>query len=101
MLGAPQLRSGSAQLPGLLAQPDVTGLAGPLHLHGTDGPGKWQADLGARAGGTAGARPAVADTTIEGTRSDLLLWLTNRGPAPSIRVAGQPSVAAAWAQLRR
>jgi uncharacterized protein (TIGR03083 family) len=88
-------------LPGLLAQPHVAGLAGTMRLGATDGPGEWQADLSARAGSVADARPSPADTTVQGTRSDLLLWLTNRGPAPSIRVAGQPSMAAAWAQLRR
>jgi uncharacterized protein (TIGR03083 family) len=86
-------------LPGLLAQPDVTGLAGTLCLHATDGPGDWLFDLSARAVAQAG--PATADATVQGTRSDLLLWLTNREPAASITVAGRPGVAAAWAQLRR
>jgi uncharacterized protein (TIGR03083 family) len=88
-------------LPGLLAQPGVTGLAGTLHLHATDGPGEWQADLSAPAAAAAGTRPAGADTTIAGTRSDLLLWLANRGPLASIKVAGHESTAAAWTQLRR
>jgi uncharacterized protein (TIGR03083 family) len=88
-------------LPGLLAQPGVTGLADTLHLHATDGPGEWQADLGARTADAADTRPANADTTVQGTRSDLLLWLTNRGPTPTIRVTGRESTAAAWTQLRR
>ena len=28
-------------LPGLLAQPEVGGLTGTLHLHATDGPSQW------------------------------------------------------------
>jgi hypothetical protein len=88
-------------LPGLLTQPGVTGLAGTLHLHVTDGPGDWQADLGASTADDADTRPADTDSTIQGTRSDLLLWLTNRGSTPSIRGAGRESTAAAWTQLRR
>jgi uncharacterized protein (TIGR03083 family) len=88
-------------LPGLLTQPGVTGLAGTLHLDATDEPGDWQADLGADSADDSDTRPADTDTTIQGTRSDLLLWLTNRGPAPSITVAGRESTAAAWTQLRR
>jgi hypothetical protein len=88
-------------LPGLLTQPGVTGLAGTLHLDATDEPGDWQADLGADTADDSDTRPADTDTTIQGTRSDLLLWLTNRGPAPSITVAGRESTAAAWTQLRR
>lgn len=94
-------------LPGLLAQPGVTGLVGTLHLHATDGhlhatdgPAKWTADLSTRAEGIATEHDAAA-TTVQGTRSDLLLWLTNREPAASIAVTGRKSVAAAWSQLRR
>jgi uncharacterized protein (TIGR03083 family) len=87
-------------LPGLLAQPGVGGLTGTVHLHATDGPSEWLVDLDAR---DADAEPghAEADTAIRGTESDLLLWLTNRFPTPSIEVLGQPAFAAAWTQLRR
>jgi len=88
-------------LPGLLVRPNVSDLSGTLHLCGTDGPSEWWVDLGARAEATAGARHAAADTTIQGARSDLLLWLTNREPSPSIRIAGRESLATAWTQLRR
>jgi uncharacterized protein (TIGR03083 family) len=88
-------------LPGLLAQPGVGGLAGTLRLHATDGPGEWRVDLDARAGTVAIPGHAEADTAVRGTGSDLLLWLTNRAPTPSIEVLGQPGVAAAWSQLRR
>jgi len=89
-------------LPGmLLAQPEASGLAGVLRLQGTDGPGDWWFDLSARTVVAAGTRPASADTTVRGTRSDVLLWLANRAPTPSIRVTGRPDVAGAWLQLCR
>jgi uncharacterized protein (TIGR03083 family) len=88
-------------LPGLLAQPGVEGLTGTLHLHTTDGPSEWWADLDARAGAVAVRRHANADTAVWGTESDLLLWLTNRAPTPTIEVLGRCDLAARWAQLRR
>jgi len=88
-------------LPGLLARPEVNGLAGTLHLHATDGPSEWWIDLDARRDAIAIPGHAKADTAIRGTESDLLLWLTNRGPAAGIEVLGQPAIAAGWAQLRR
>jgi uncharacterized protein (TIGR03083 family) len=88
-------------LPGLLAQPGVGGLTGTLHLHATDGPSEWWVDLDARGGADAVPGHAKADTAVRGTESDLLLWLTNRGPTPSVEVLGRRDVAAGWAQLRR
>ena len=35
------------------------------------------------------------------TESDLLLWLTNRSPVPSVEILGHRDVAASWTQLRR
>ena len=87
-------------LPGLLAQPDASGLAGTLHLHATDGPSEWWVDLDARADAAVTGH-ARADTAVQGTESDLLLWLTNREPVPSIEVHGQHETAAHWTQLRR
>lgn len=88
-------------LPGLLAQPEVDGLTGTLHLHATDGPSEWWVDLDARADATAVPGHAKTDTAIRGTESDLLLWLTNRAPTLTAQVLGQRDVAADWAQLRR
>jgi uncharacterized protein (TIGR03083 family) len=88
-------------LPGLLAQPAVSGLTGTLHLHATDGPSEWWVDLDTRADATAVPGPARTDTAVRGTGSDLLLWLTNRGPVPGIEVLGRRDVAASWSQLRR
>ena len=64
-------------LPGLLAQGSIEGLGGTLSLHATDGPLEWRTDLDADT--ETIPRHAEADTTVRGTRSDLLLWLTNRG----------------------
>ena len=88
-------------LPGLLAQPEVGGLTGTLHLHATDGPSQWRVDLDAHAEAAAVPGHARTDTAVRGTQSDLLLWLTNRGPVPGIEVLGRQDVAARWAQLRR
>lgn len=86
-------------LPGLLASETVTGIQGTLHLHATDGPSEWWIDLD--AGGTAIPEHAKADTAIRGTRSDLLLWLTNRDPSDSLEVLGDRAILARWGRLRR
>ena len=86
-------------LPGLLARAVGGELKGTLHLHATDGPVEWWMDLD--AGGAAMPQHAKADTAIRGTRSDLLLWLTNRSATGSVEILGQPEIADHWQQLRR
>ncbi|HEY3843936.1 MAG TPA: maleylpyruvate isomerase family mycothiol-dependent enzyme [Acidimicrobiales bacterium] len=86
-------------LPGLLAREGVEGLGGTLHLHGSDGPAEWWIDLDTQ--GSVLPDYPEADTTVRGTRSDLLLWLTNRGPLETIEVSGTPLVPDGWHQLRR
>jgi len=88
-------------LPGLLAQPGISGLTGTLHLHTTDGPGQWWVNLDPGADAVPAPGHTIADTTVRGTGSGLLLWLTNRGPVPDIEVLGRPETAASWVQLRR
>ena len=73
-------------LPGLLAPEDLEGITGTLHLHAVDGPTEWWIDLD--DGGKAVAKHAKADTAIRGTRSDLLLWLNNRGRLETLKVLG-------------
>jgi hypothetical protein len=85
-------------LPGLLAQDDLSGLAGTVHLHAIDEPVEWLLDLDAR---TARAEHIKADTAIRGTASDLLLWLNNRGPLPELQVLGNAGIVDGWFQLRR
>lgn len=86
-------------LPGLLSQEATGELSGTLHLHATDGPTEWWIDLD--AAGTAVSRHAKADTAIRGTRSDLLLWLTNRSPSGSAEAIGRQELLDRWKQLRR
>ena len=86
-------------LPGLLGQEGIEGLNGTLHLEGTDGTADWWIDLDAP--GSAIAQQSKADTSIRATRSDLLLWLTNRGPLDSIEVSGSRELPDHWHVLRR
>jgi uncharacterized protein (TIGR03083 family) len=86
-------------LPGLLGQDGVDGPSGTLHLHATDGPAEWWIDLD--AAGPAVSRHAKADTAIRGTRSDLLLWLNNRGSPGALEILGPQKVLDEWKQLRR
>jgi uncharacterized protein (TIGR03083 family) len=85
-------------LPGLVAEEGIEGLDGTLHLHATDGPVEWWLDLDA---GRALPEHAKADSAVRGTRSDLLLWLTNRGPLGSLDVIGNREILDRWPQLRR
>lgn len=86
-------------LPGLLGQEAIEELSGTLHLHATDGPAEWWIDLD--AAGTAVRQHAKADMAVRGTRSDLLLWLTNRGSPDALDVAGRQENLGRWRQLRR
>lgn len=96
-------------LPGLLAQEDLEGFTGSLHLAAIDGSTEWRIDLDddgkvipthAGAGTEAGAEAGTeAGTTIRGTRSDLLLWLNNRGPLETLEVSGNQKILDRWGQL--
>jgi len=46
-------------------------------------------------------RTAKADTTVRGTRSDLLLWLANRGTPDVLDVSGRSGLLERWVELRR
>lgn len=79
-------------LPGLLAQPIADRPSGTLRLQATDVVSDRCLDLdeaGAEASGGGDA-----DTTVRGTASDLLLWLTNRTTAAIDALDG-------WAQFKR
>lgn len=86
-------------LPGLLSAEAAATPGGTLHLHATDGPTQWWVDLG--AGGTAVAEHRRADTTIRATRSDLLLWLTNRCTPEALDIVGRHEILDRWQQLSR
>jgi uncharacterized protein (TIGR03083 family) len=88
-------------LPALLKQEDLVGITGTLHLHAVDGPTEWFIDLD--VGGTSSTEPLAdhgpADTSVSGTRSDLLLWLLNRGPLQSLEVSGDRKLLERWGQI--
>jgi uncharacterized protein (TIGR03083 family) len=88
-------------LPGLLAQPGLDGLTGSLHLHATDGASEWWINLDDKELAVAIPGHRKADTAIRATRSDLLLWLTNRQQPGALEISGPAEVAARWLQLRR
>lgn len=85
-------------LPGLLTRTDTLDLTGTPHLHATDGALEWFLDLDTP--GSATQRHRKADTAIRGTRSDLLLWLTNRNPS-NLDVMGSSDPATRWGELKR
>jgi uncharacterized protein (TIGR03083 family) len=86
-------------LPGMLAQDDIEGLDGSLHLHATDAPLEWLLNLDAP--GLVLPEQTAADTEIRGTRSDLLLWLTNRKPSDVLDSRGNRRIVDRWQHLRR
>ncbi|HEY3977333.1 MAG TPA: maleylpyruvate isomerase family mycothiol-dependent enzyme [Streptosporangiaceae bacterium] len=88
-------------LPGLLTQPGLEGLTGSLHLHATDGASEWWVSLDDKERAVAVPGHRKADTAIRATRSDLLLWLTNRQQPGALEISGSPEAAARWVQLRR
>ncbi len=88
-------------LPGLLSRPGIAGLTGSLHLHATDGTSEWWVNLDDRDRAVAAAGHRRADTAIRATRSDLLLWLTNRQGPAVLDIRGPTDVATQWIQLRR
>ncbi len=85
-------------LPNMLAKAGAVDLAGTVHLHATDGPLEWFIDLD--NGGAATPQHRKADTAIRGTRSDLLLWLTNRRPQ-DLEVLGSLETSTRWVELMR
>jgi uncharacterized protein (TIGR03083 family) len=84
-------------LPGLLAQPTDQHPTGTLHLHVIDTAVDRWLDLADR-GREIAALPQ-ADTTVRGTASGVLLWLTNRH-ADAV-VEGDLGLLDAWTTLRR
>jgi len=88
-------------LPGLVAKQAGEGAdsGGTFHLHAVDGPTEWWINLD--DGAPAVRQHAKADSALQGTRSDLLLWLTNRGPLKSLAFFGDEKVVERWKQFRR
>lgn len=85
-------------LPGLVARALPTDVAGTLHLHATDATVEWFIDLAEP--GSATPEHRKGDTAVRGARSDLLLWLTNRG-ASNLDVVGSDDALTRWVELKR
>jgi uncharacterized protein (TIGR03083 family) len=64
-----------------------------IHLHRTDGDGEWLLQIDASATLTRGH--AKGDLAVQGTGTDLLLWLNNR--TANVSLFGDTALADAWA----
>lgn len=71
---------------------------GTLHLQTTDGGEEYWLDLD--HSGVTREDLTAASTSIRGTASDLLLWMTNRRPV-HVEVRGDGDAFTRWAQLKR
>ena len=80
-----------------------SGLAGILHLEATDSDARWTAkmtpDSIAVTRGPNGAR--IADVTLRGKASDLLLVLYNRADIDSVDVTGDEELIRSWREQVR
>ena len=85
-------------LPGLLAQQSADMLTGTLHLQPMDGAENYWLDLD--GGGATRQELTTATTSIRGTASDILLWMTNRDPVHA-DVHGEGGAFTNWRQLHR
>jgi uncharacterized protein (TIGR03083 family) len=79
---------------------DLTGVAGTLHLHATDGDGEWFIDPTADALAWERAH-TKADVAVRGTTSDLLLVLWGRLPTETVDVLGDRAVFDRWRAATR
>jgi len=85
-------------VPGLLAREGTGVQSGTIHFHATDGTSEWWIDLG--GGEPAAPEHKKADAAVRGTRSDILLWMMNRGQSESLELLGDRTVLDGWARLR-
>jgi uncharacterized protein (TIGR03083 family) len=97
-------------LPGLLEQAQTSDLHGVIDLRAVDATQHWRLDLDssdARRVSESGTAPDTGSvtranhTSVAGTRSQLLLWLTNRCPIEELTTHGDLGVLRAWRRLRR
>jgi uncharacterized protein (TIGR03083 family) len=86
-------------LPGMLAQPLADRPRGRLRLHMTYPPADRWVDLDDPAADASDAGEAAA-TTLRGSASNVLLWLTNRH-TDALEVQGDRGLLDAWTALRR
>lgn len=79
---------------------DVTGVAGTLHLHATDGDGEWFMDP-TGDGLTWERSHTKADVAVRGATSDLLLVLWGRQGTEVVEVLGDEAVLDRWCTATR
>ena len=78
---------------------DLSGVAGTIHLHATDGDGEWSIET---ADGLAWSRShQKADVAVRGATSDLLLLLWGRVSPEHLEVLGDDAVLARWSAATR
>jgi uncharacterized protein (TIGR03083 family) len=89
---------------GLVARAKGAQPRGRVGLAASNGSMRWSVDLGAAsaASGGGGSVSSAGVTQVEGSASDLLLWLWNRLPRPleCLIVTGDPGVVEGWHSLR-
>lgn len=85
-------------VPGLLAREGTGDRSGTIHFHATDGTSEWWIDLG--SGEPALPQHGQAEAAVRGSRSDILLWIMNRGSSDSLELLGDRIVLDRWAHLR-
>ena len=83
--------------PGSDERADLLALGSTLHLCAVDAPVAWWLDL--YVPGLAFSEQVKADNAVRGTRSDLLLWLANRGPNERLSTTIDPMRPAGQAAL--
>jgi uncharacterized protein (TIGR03083 family) len=79
---------------------DLSGLAGTLHLHATDGGGEWFMDT-TGDGLTWERSHTKADVAVRGATSDLLLVLWGRKGTDALEVLGDAAVFDRWRSATR
>jgi uncharacterized protein (TIGR03083 family) len=89
------------QLPRLLARAPVEGLHGTFHLHATDAPGEWSLDFSQPS--LTRREHSKADSAVRGPAGGLFRWIWNRQTPEEagLEVFGDPSVVAAWREVRQ
>jgi uncharacterized protein (TIGR03083 family) len=89
---------------GLVARAKGDRPRGRVGLASGDGAMRWSVDLGSgpAASAVGGSGGSVGITQVQGSASDLLLWLWNRLPRPleSLMVTGDPGVVEGWQNLK-
>ncbi len=85
-------------IPGVLASNSEFNLGGTLHLHATDEPGEWLISI-VDSTIEVERSHAKGSLALQGTASDLYLWLWRRVPEDRLNVFGDTTIAKTWKSL--